>query len=121
MMRGMMGGGMMHMFDGTILVLDAAGRTVASLGDLDNLPPTLRSGQDGWPMEWNGERIGTLVLEGTPMTGLDSDSLVSAVTRACSRRRWSRRWSPLCWAPSDPPDHAPVGGTQPRRQRDRVR
>jgi two-component system OmpR family sensor kinase/two-component system sensor histidine kinase BaeS len=81
MMRGMMGG-MMHMFDGTVLVLDANNQPVASLGDLDNLPSTLRSGQDGWPMEWNGERIGTLVLEGTPMTGLDSDSLVSAVTRA---------------------------------------
>lgn len=81
MMRGMMGP-MMHMFDGTILVLDAAGQPVASLGNLDNLPSTLRSGQDGWPLVWNGQRIGTLVVEGTPMTGLDSDSLVSAVTRA---------------------------------------
>jgi two-component system OmpR family sensor kinase/two-component system sensor histidine kinase BaeS len=81
MMRGMMGQ-MMHMFDGTLLVLDANGRTVASLGDLDNLSPTLRSGQDGWSLEWNGQRIGTLIVEGTPMTGLDSDSLVAAVTSA---------------------------------------
>jgi two-component system, OmpR family, sensor histidine kinase BaeS len=81
MMHGMMGQ-MMRMFDGTVLVLDANGRTVASLGDLGSLTPSLRSGQDGWPLEWNGQRIGTLVVEGTPMTGLDSDSLVTALTMA---------------------------------------
>ncbi|MBX3001630.1 MAG: HAMP domain-containing protein [Caldilineaceae bacterium] len=83
MMHGMMGNGqMMRMFDGTVLVLDAAGQPIASLGDLSNLSPSLRSGQDGWPLLLDGERIGMLIVEGTPITGLDSDSLVSAVTRA---------------------------------------
>ncbi len=81
MMRGMMGQ-MMGMIDGRILVLDADGTPVAGLGDLSDLPAAFLAGQNGYPLRVDGERVGTLVLEGTSVTGLTGEALVAGVTRS---------------------------------------
>ncbi|MEZ4639120.1 MAG: HAMP domain-containing protein [Caldilineaceae bacterium] len=80
-MRGMMGQ-MMGLSDGSILILDAEGLAVASLGDLGQLTPAEMSGAGGYPIRVGLQRVGTLVLEGTPMSGLTGAELVSSVTRS---------------------------------------
>lgn len=82
MMRGMMGQMMMGITDGSILILDANGTAVASLGDQNDLAAALLAGEEGYPIRVSGEQVGTLVLEGTPVTGLTGDALVAAVTRS---------------------------------------
>lgn len=81
-MRGMMGQMMMGFTEGSILILDANGTAVASLGDQNDLAAAILAGQDDYPIRVSGERVGTLVLEGTPVTGLTGDALVAAVTRS---------------------------------------
>ncbi|MBI1297994.1 HAMP domain-containing protein [bacterium] len=81
MMRGMMGQ-MMGITNGSVLILDADGAPVAGLGDLSRQATAELTGDDSYPIRVSGERVGTLVLEGTPVTGLTGDALVAAVTRS---------------------------------------
>jgi signal transduction histidine kinase len=37
---------------------------------------------EGWPIQVDGQRVGTLILEGTAMMGSDGDALVAGVTRS---------------------------------------
>lgn len=79
-MGGMMGQ-MMGMFDGRIAVWDGAGRLVAAIGPRGSNASAV---EQGWPLLHQGERIGTLVIEGASMTmeqGADGQFL-SQLTRA---------------------------------------
>lgn len=84
---GMMGGMMdhpMNLFDGRVLVLDERGQLVAGLGAAG--ATSISGVEQGWPLVVNGERVGTLLVEGAAMGALHAgnDALVEGVTRAVS-------------------------------------
>lgn len=83
MMGGMMGN-MMGMFDSHIRLVDDRGVVVADAGNGRGGALPASAVEQGWPIVVDGQRVGTLVIEGTAMTlsGVDEGSLLSGVTRA---------------------------------------
>lgn len=83
---GMMGGMMGHamgMFDSQIALLDENGTLLARMG---KRRPQSESAETGhpWPIRVGGQQVGTLLIDGEPMTGTNGDGsdLLAGVTRA---------------------------------------
>ena len=82
---GMMGGMMGHamgMYDSGLLLLDESGQVLARMGNRaqHSVNPT---GQP-WPIGVDGRQVGTLLIDGEPMTATNGDDndLLTGVTRA---------------------------------------